>query len=150
MAMTKTRTARAFFTRLTTTLVGIFTAISWADDAVAQEVQVTGPLAGAPAVRQLRLYRAGRFEIAPQVSFSLLDEYSREIYAGARLNYNITDWLALGVFGAFAVVKNETGLVSEIQQISDDRFDENAQRAQQARLPTINSRLTALNLGQSA
>ena len=31
----------------------------------AQEIQLTGPLAGAPAVRKLRLYREGRFEVAP-------------------------------------------------------------------------------------
>ncbi|MBW2459783.1 MAG: hypothetical protein JRI68_35155, partial [Deltaproteobacteria bacterium] len=34
-------------------------------EARAQEIQLTGPLAGAPAVRRLRLYREGRFEIAP-------------------------------------------------------------------------------------
>ena len=43
--------------------------------ASAQEIQLTGPLAGAPAVRQLRLHRAGRFEVSPTVSFTLLDEY---------------------------------------------------------------------------
>ncbi|MBM4363170.1 MAG: hypothetical protein FJ104_10850, partial [Deltaproteobacteria bacterium] len=42
--------------------------------ASAQEIMLTGPLAGAPAVRQLKLYREGRFEVAPAVSFTLLDE----------------------------------------------------------------------------
>ena len=46
-------------------------------DAQAQEIQLTGPLAGAPPARHLRLYRQGRFEIAPTVSFTLLDEYRR-------------------------------------------------------------------------
>jgi len=53
----------------------------------AQEIQLTGPLKGAPAVRAMRMYREGRFEIAPAASFTLLDEYRRTILAGARLTY---------------------------------------------------------------
>ena len=54
--------------------------------------------------RHLRLYREGRFEIAPTVSFTLLDEYRRTILVGARLNYNIRDWLAIGVWGAVGAI----------------------------------------------
>jgi outer membrane beta-barrel protein len=84
----------------------------------AQELQLTGPLKGAPAVRHLRLYRQGRFEIAPAVSFSLLDEYRRTILVGARLNYNITDWLAIGVWGAGGVVSSTTDLTDKIDATS--------------------------------
>lgn len=59
--------------------------------AQAQEILMSGPLAGAPAVRKLRLYREGRLELAPSVSFTLLDEYQRTMFAGATLNYNITE-----------------------------------------------------------
>ena len=59
-------------------------AVGAASAADAQEIQLTGPLKGAPAVRHLRLYREGRFEIAPTVSFTLLDEYRRTILVGAR------------------------------------------------------------------
>ena len=86
--------------------------------AEAQELQLTGPLKGAPAVRHLRLYRKGRFEIAPSVSFTLLDEYRRTILVGARLNYNITDWLALGVWGAAGVVSLTTDLTDKIDATS--------------------------------
>jgi opacity protein-like surface antigen len=89
-------------------------AMSAAPAADAQELQLTGPLKGAPAVRHLRLYRQGRFEIAPSVSFSLLDEYRRTILVGARLNYNITDWLAIGVWGAGGVVSSTTYLTDQI------------------------------------
>ena len=65
----------------------------------AQEIQLTGPLAGAPPVITLRLYREGRFEIAPQFAFTLLDEYQHSYFVGGRINYNITDWLAFGVWG---------------------------------------------------
>ena len=89
--------------------------------ATAQEIQLTGPLAGAPAVRQLRLHRKGRFEISPTISFTLLDEYQRTILVGGRLNYNITDWLALGVWGAFGAIKTTTGLSDRIQDVTHDR-----------------------------
>ena len=82
--------------------------------AKAQEIQLTGPLAGAPAVRKLRQYREGRFEVAPSVSFSLLDEYRRTILTGARIQYNIKDWISIGVWGAYGVVSLTTDLTDQI------------------------------------
>lgn len=70
--------------------------------AQAQEIQITGPLAGAPAVRKLRLYREGRAEIALGGGFTLLDEYKRTIFISGRLQYNIFDWLGVGLFGGFS------------------------------------------------
>ncbi len=89
--------------------------------ALAQEIQLTGPLAGAPAVRKLRLRRQGRFELAPLASFTLLDEYRRTIFVGARLNYNITDWLALGVWGAAGVGQIPTALSEHIDAATKQR-----------------------------
>lgn len=85
-----------------------------AREASAQEIQLTGPLKGQPPVRRLRLYREGRFEIAPTVSFTLLDEYRRTILAGGRINYNLTDWLGIGVWGGFAAVNSTTDLTDQI------------------------------------
>lgn len=70
--------------------------------ALAQEIQITGPLAGAPAVRKLRLYREGRAELALGGGFTLLDEYKRTIFISGRLQYNVFDWLGVGVFGGFS------------------------------------------------
>jgi opacity protein-like surface antigen len=94
--------------------LAVVCAVSATGAANAQELQLTGPLKGAPAVRHLRLYRQGRFEIAPAVSFSLLDEYRRTILAGARLNYNITDWLAIGIWGGAGVASLSTDLTDKI------------------------------------
>jgi outer membrane beta-barrel protein len=80
----------------------------------AQELELTGPLKGAPAARHLRLYREGRFEIAPTSSFTLLDEYRRTILFGARINYNLKDWFAFGVWGAYGAISSNTNLASEI------------------------------------
>lgn len=113
--------------------------------AEAQEILLTGPLAGAPAVRKLRLYREGRFEVAPAISFTLLDEYQRTILFGARLNYNFTDWLALGVWGGFGGVKIPTALSDEIQGVNERRGCRDG-NGNITRLDT-DCRLTAVNMG---
>lgn len=92
----------------------------------AQEIQLTGPLKGAPATRHLRLYREGRFELAPAVSFTLLDEYRRTILVGARLEYNITDWLAVGAWGAYGAVSLTTDLTDHIDSLPAPRDAETA------------------------
>jgi len=112
----KEATMRRFLTVLSV-LLGVFASTR----ATAQEIQLTGPLAGAPAVRQLRLQRQNRIEIAPTISFTLLDEYQRTILPGGRLTYNLTDWLAIGVWGAFGAVKVPTGLTDRIQAITQQR-----------------------------
>jgi outer membrane beta-barrel protein len=94
--------------------------------AEAQEIQLTGPLAGAPAVRHERLYRDGRFEIAPTVSFTLLSEYKRTILFGARAQYNITDWLGFGVWGAFGAVQIDTNLTDQINSVAVRKQPETA------------------------
>jgi hypothetical protein len=88
----------------------------------AQEIQLTGPLAGAPAVRKLRLHRQGRFEIAPGVSFTLLDQYERTIMAGASLTYHFTDWIGVGLWGGFGF-QYSTGLADELQSKAIDGRD---------------------------
>jgi opacity protein-like surface antigen len=102
------------FVRTVLAALAVAGALSAARAADAQELQLTGPLKGAPAVRHMRLYRQGRFEIAPSASFTLLDEYRRTILVGARVNYNITDWLAIGVWGAAGVVSTTTDLSDKI------------------------------------
>jgi len=126
--------------RLLSALVAGFALLTVAEQVQAQEILLTGPLAGAPAVRKLRLYREGRFEIAPAVSFSLLDEYRRTIFLGARLNYNFTDWLGFGAWGAYGgAVRFNTHLTDQIQEVNADRQS----------LPTtdLSRRLTAVNMG---
>jgi hypothetical protein len=120
-------------------------------EANAQEILLTGPLAGAGAVHELRLYRKGRVEFSPQATFTLLDEYLRQILVGARLNYNLTDFLAIGVYGAFSPepLKLPAGLVDKIQAVNERRAAENEARRAQGLQPNLQNRLTALNLGNN-
>lgn len=140
MGTTITMKKSATLRHLVTALVAGFTLLTIAQSVQAQEILVTGPLAGAPAVRKLRLYREGRFELAPSVSFTILDEYQRTILIGAKLNYNLTDWLAIGGWGAFGAIRISTALTDHIQEVVDSR-------ACGANPTDLNCRLTATNLG---
>lgn len=83
----------------------------------AQEIVLTGPLKGAPPVKKLRLYRQGRFEIAPLAAFTLLDEYEHSYMIGARATYYFTDWIGVGVWGGYFLDTN-TDLTSQIDSIA--------------------------------
>ena len=92
--------------------------------AAAQEVQVTGPLAGAPAVRKMRIYRDGRFSIQPEFGATLVDEFTRTLFMGAQLGYHFTDWL--GVHGFFDYgQKLDTDLTKQVKK-TGQRTDYNA------------------------
>lgn len=141
MTTTKHKTKK----RLVSVLATALALFALTERAEAQQILLTGPLAGAPAVRKLRLHRRGRFEVAPAVSFTLLDEYQRTILLGARLNYNFTDWLSFGAWGALgSALRIQTSLTEEIQVVNAGRrgpagaMDPNTPR---------DLSLTAVNLG---
>jgi len=110
-----------------------------AGSASAQEIQLTGPLAGALPVRNQRLHREGRFELAPSVSFSLLDEYERTIMPGATLSYYFTDWIGVSVWGGFGI-QYTTNLSDELQDKAING------RNCKANTTSKSCRLTAVNL----
>jgi hypothetical protein len=144
--MMKTATKRHLLAGLTAG----FGLLALTKTAQAQEILLTGPLAGAPAVRELRLYRQGRVEVSPGVSFTVLDEYRRTILPGLQLTYNITDWLGIGVWGGFGAIKTTTALTDHIQDVNRQRRAEEATRMANAGAnysPSTDARLTAVNLG---
>lgn len=143
-----------FTKRLLTALTAGLALLGITERSQAQELYLTGPLAGAPAVRKLRLYRQTRFEIAPAVSFTLLDEYQRTILLGARLQFNLTDWLAIGGWGALgSAIRLPTALTDNIQAVNEQRqaqvapcnADPNGAGCNGA---LLTQRLTAVNLGK--
>jgi hypothetical protein len=131
---------------LTAAAVISMTVAGFEKPASAQEILLTGPLAGAEAVRKQRLYREGRFEFAPSATFTLLDEYKRQILVGARLNYNITDWLAIGAWGGFSPdpLKLDAALSEEIQDLNETRQQETAD----AGGPSQEHSLTSVNISR--
>lgn len=84
--------------------------------AFAQEVQITGPLAGQPAVRHMRVYRASRINIVPSIGYTLTDEFSRGVMFGGQLNYHFVDWLGVGLWGGAMPLNVDTDLTSQVSQ----------------------------------
>ncbi len=89
-------------------------AMGAATTASAQEVQITGPLAGQPAVRHMRVYREGRFNLAPTLGYTLQDEFARSLFIGLEANYHFLDWLGIGIWGAYNPADISTDLTSQI------------------------------------
>ena len=141
MGTTTTMKRTAAIRRHLATATAGLSLLALTETAQAQEIQVTGPLAGAPAVHNLRLHREGRIELAPAVTFTLLDEFQRTILVGARLNYNLFDWLALGVWGGatFGPLQYPTRLSERIQDVNEFRKRNDA--------GSLDDRLTRVNLG---
>jgi hypothetical protein len=141
----KTGTVKTVIQKLlVAALMGSATLVSLPEQAQAEQLRVTGPLAGAPAVRKLRLYRKLRLEASPTVSFTLLDQYRRQIFVGARVNYGITDWLAVGVWGGVSTsmigLDLDTDLSRRVQDVNEER-NCGVNRTE------LNCKLTGVNLG---
>lgn len=86
-----------------------------AASASAQEVQITGPLAGQPAVRHMRQYRVNRFFVTPSIGYTLQDEYSRALFLGGSIGFGFLDWLGVSAWGVGAL-GIDTDLTSQIQR----------------------------------
>jgi hypothetical protein len=141
-----TTTKQKTFKRLVSVLAAALALFAFTEHAQAQQILLTGPLAGAPAVRKLRLHRQGRFEIAPTVSFTLLDEYQRTILLGATLNYNFTDWLAFGAWGAVgSAIRVPTYLTDQVQNVNAGRRAADPNEPPNAN--DLDRQLTDVNLG---
>lgn len=141
-----------FTKRLLTALTAGLALLGITERSEAQELYLTGPLAGAPAVRKLRLYRQTRLEVAPAVSFTLLDEYQRTILLGARLQFNFTDWLAVGGWGGWGGIRIPTALTDNIQSVNKQRQGQQAacagSNAVDCNGTNLTRRLTEVNLGK--
>jgi outer membrane beta-barrel protein len=90
----------------------------------AQELEVTGPLAGAPAVRKMRVYRDNRLQIQPEFGATLVDEFTRTLFVGAQIGYHFTDWLGIQAFFDYGV-SLDTNLTDQVKS-RGQRTDFNA------------------------
>ncbi len=97
-----------------TTIAAVLALSGPAQTAHAQDVNVQGPLAGAPAVINMRIYRQMRFQIQGHFAMTLQDQFSRSMMVGGQLMFHPTDWLGLGVWTAFAVAKVDTSLTDQV------------------------------------
>ncbi len=97
--------------------IGLLTAegLCGNNDVSAQDVQVSGPLKGAPAVMDQRLWRDMRLHVEPFFAFTIADEYSRSLIVGGELRFHFLDWLGIGGWGGYSVATLDTNLTQEIQ-----------------------------------
>jgi len=115
MGKTVTMTAMRLVVLCAALLAGLALA-PVAPRAHAQDIEVEGPLAGAPAVIGLRIYREMRFQIQLQGTMTLNDEFSRSILAGGQLMFHPTDWLGIGVWGGFGLASIDTDLTDQVKE----------------------------------
>jgi outer membrane beta-barrel protein len=90
--------------------------LAGSNKAAAQEVQITGPLAGAPAARHMRIYRDGRFQMQPTFGVTINDAFARSLMAGLQIGYHFTDWLGLHAFFHYDAYAIETDLTERIEK----------------------------------
>src|SRR5688572_24367919 len=107
--------SRALWAASTGLMVAAAGVVLPAPRAAAQDVEITGPLAGAPAVRRMRIYRDGRFQFQPLIGFTLNDEFSRTMFAGVQIGYHFTDWLGVQGFFDYGALSIDTGLTSQVE-----------------------------------
>ena len=81
----------------------------------AQDVHVSGPLAGATSVKNQRIWRGMRLHVEPFFAFTIGDEYSRSLIVGAELRFHFTDWFGIGGWGGYSVAKLDTNLAKEVR-----------------------------------
>jgi len=86
-----------------------------AGTASAQDVQVSGPLAGATSVKKLRLWRAMRLHVEPFFAFTIGDEYARSLIVGGEVRFHFVDWFGIGGWGGYSVGQLDMDLTDRIQ-----------------------------------
>ena len=96
-------------------LIAALASLSTASKANAQVVYIEGPLAGQPAVRNMRLYREKRVHLKPFFGFTLQDEYSKAFLFGAQVGYYFTDWIGIDALFGYAPAQAKTDLTKEIE-----------------------------------
>lgn len=75
----------------------------------------TNPLEGQPAVRRRVLYLDKRFEVAPQIGLTFLQDFKHYFLVGLKAEYHIMTWLSVGVFFDYAAFGWDTELTNEIE-----------------------------------
>lgn len=83
-------------------------------DASADDVEISGPLAGAPSVRHMRIWRKHRLQLEPFFAFTLQDEYSRALMVGGEARFGILDWLGINGWGAWSFTNLDTDLTDQV------------------------------------
>lgn len=103
----------------------LYCSVAWA--------QRKHPLEGQPAVRRRLLYLPGKFEIAPSVGFTFLQDFKHGFLVGAKAEYHIPwcfgskfykECLSVGAAFHYNAVDWDTELTTEIKSTLGTQFDQ--------------------------
>ncbi len=78
-------------------------------------------ISGGDMVRRKLLYRSTRFEVAPQIGFTMADSYRRNMLVGASFMYHLTNEFSIGATGNFGVLQLATDLSDNLEQTLEAR-----------------------------
>ncbi len=67
-------------------------------------------VSGGDIVRRKLLYRSTRFEVAPQINFTIADSFRRNMLVGAGISYHLTNEWSFAASGGFGALQFETDL----------------------------------------
>lgn len=81
---------------------------------LAAQAQRKSPLADAPAIRKRYELRASRLELGAGLGTTINQDFFHSIFVNAKLGFHFTDWLALSVFGDFAVANVATTFQTDL------------------------------------
>ena len=103
----------------------LYSSVAWA--------QRKHPLEGQPAVRRRLLYLPNKFEIAPSVGFTFLQDFKHGFLVGVKAEYHIPwcfgakyykECLAVGASFHYNVIDWDTELTTEIKSTLGTQFDQ--------------------------
>jgi outer membrane beta-barrel protein len=81
---------------------------------LAAQAQRKSPLADAPAIRKRYELRASRLEIGAGFGSTINQDFYHTVFLNLKLGFHFNDWLALSVFGGFAVANAGTTFQSDL------------------------------------
>jgi hypothetical protein len=96
--------------------VAFLGATAVASSAMAQEIQIRGPLAGAASCRRCVQYRAGRVIISPSFGITLQDDFNRAMVPGFNLQYHFNDIFGIGLYAGYAAIQIPTSLADNARR----------------------------------
>jgi outer membrane beta-barrel protein len=94
--------------------------------AVPAAAQKQNPLEGQPAVRKRFMLRESRFELTPQVGFTMNRDFYHTMLGGLKAEYHFNDYFSLAVGGSFGAVNMRTGLADNIVNQLPDTYNGDA------------------------
>ena len=81
---------------------------------LAAQAQRKSPLADAPAIRKRYELRASRLELGAGIGSTINQDFYHTVFLNLKVGFHLNDWLAVSLFGGFAVANVATTFQSDL------------------------------------